>query len=544
MSYPRKLHILVVEDNADAIEGYKAWFLTLGEKFSHVEPVYARSFTDAKKQIDSSKPYHAVLLDLNLPILARKQTVEGFAPGEQLLEELAKRDSYPVPVVVVVSGKLNLHDPIDGIQKRLTNDFWHGQLVNKGTDQYRRIKEALSETLKYADVGIHIRDGEKEWYPTLSPREQDLLRRCVLSQPSTLGVDIRWWSAEPGQSISHPSPNRGPTKVLMGHFLLDDGMGASIPTFFKFEPAGNGQSVCRNVAILEQKLAHVKSFAAILSRQRCLTVTQSVTKGIPESLNEYLQRDPVEVSTHISILVGQVVEQLNQLGEESDDEVAVSSFLWKHLDRNAIDRAWNKWGDRQLVAQGNPVATFDLLKTANARQWAIRRACTHGDLNASNVAIDASLPNKPQAYIFDAGWMEADFEYRDLATLEVTTILFNSVGTDEQLIHASKTLYGSEFLPIALPIEQSASPFFQNVHSMITAIRSRMQANHQKKAYALLVFSAAIQQLSGLGIQSSPNKVRSPLHACHLAAWASNWLKSIAPELFSQNAISSVLEDP
>jgi hypothetical protein len=56
------------------------------------------------------------------------------------------------------------------------------------------------------------------------------------------------------------------------------------------------------------------------------------------------------------------------------------------------------------------------------------------------------------------------------------------------------------------------------------------------------VFSAVMQQLSGLGIQSSPNKVRNPLHACYLAAWVSNWLQSIVPELFTQNAISSGLE--
>ena len=224
----------------------------------------------------------------------------------------------------------------------------------------------------------------------------------------------------------------------------------------------------------------------------------------------------------------------------------MSSFLWRHLDRDAIERAWKNCDTRQRVAHGGacPLATFDLLKVANARKWAIRRACTHGDLNATNVAIDASLPNSPQAYIFDAGWMEADFECRDLATLEVTTILFNSVGIDEQLIHASKVFYDAEFVPLTVPAAPSVSPFVQNAHSMIAAIRSRMQSEHQKKAYALLVFSAAIQQLSGLGIQSSPNKVRSPLHACYLAAWASNWLKNVVPELFPQNAVSCALEDP
>ena len=351
---------------------------------------------------------------------------------------------------------------------------------------------------------------------------------------------------EPGQSISHPSPNRGPTKVLMGHFLMDDGMGASLPTFFKFEPAGNSPSVCRSVGILGQKLAHVKSFSTVLSRQRSLIVTQSVTKGIPISLNEYLLRDPVEVSAHISVLIGQVVEQLSQLGDQNEDEVPVSTFLWRHLDREAIERTWKNCDTSQSVAEGrsNPLATFDLLKASNARTWANRRACTHGDLNATNVAIDASLPTDPQAYIFDPGWMEADFEFRDLATLEVTTILFSSVGIDEQLIHASKMFYETEFLPPTAPSAPSISPFAQNVQSMISAIRSRLQSEQQKKAYALLVFSAAVQQLSGLGLQPSPNKVRNPHHACYLASCVSSWLKNIAPELFSQSAVPCVSEEP
>jgi CheY-like chemotaxis protein len=547
MSYPRKLHILVIEDDSDVIEAYKTSFAIFAKKgLQFIEPVFARSFADAKKHIDSPEIYHVVLLDLNLPLATRGLPAEGLAPGEQLLEELAKRDSHPVPVVLVISGKLNLPHPIGSIQDRLAKDFWYGRLVNKGTEQqHYEIENALAQALKYTDIGIHIRDAGKEWFPTLSPREQDLLRRCVLGQPSTLGVDIRWWSAELGQSISHPSPNRGPTKVLMGHFLLDDGLGASLPTFFKFEPAGNGPSVCRNVGILGQKLAHVKLFTTVFSRHRCLIVTQSVTKGVPVSLNEYLQRDPVEVSAHISVLIGHVVEQLNQLGDANDDEVPVSSFLWRHLDRDAIEKAWKK-DTRQRLSQGgsDPVATFDLLKAGTTRMWAIRRACSHGDLNATNVAIDASLPSSPQAYIFDAGWMEADFEYRDLATLEVTTVLFNAAGVDEQLIHAAKAFYNAEFLPVSVPENSSVSPLAQNVLSMIAAIRAAMSSEQQKKAYALLVFSAAMQQLSGLGLQSSPNKVRNPLHACYLAAWVSNWVKKVVPELFPQCTVTSDVEAP
>lgn len=543
MSYPRKLHILVIEDDADVIEAYKTSFALLAKSFPLVEPVFARSHNDAKKHIDGAEVFHVVLLDLNLPLAIRDQPVDGLAPGEQLLEDLAKRDSYPVPVILIVSGKLGLAH-IGGLQDRLAKDFWYGRLVNKGTEQQdREIEEGLVQALKYIDVGIHIRDAGKEWFPTLSPREEDLLRRCVLSQPSRLGVDVRWWSAEPGQSVSRPSPNRGPTKVMMGHFLMDDGMGTSIPTFFKFEPAGNGPSVCRDIGILAQKLGHIKVFHTSHSRQRSLIVTQSATnRGIPVSLNDYLQTDPSEAGSNIPKLISQIVEQLNLLGDQTDDEVMFSAFLWEYLDRGAILKAWSSCDTRQIVEDGfaNPVATFDHLKVSSTKQWATRRSCSHGDLNATNVAIDASAPNDPQAYIFDAAGMKPDFEFRDLATLEVTTILFNSVGIDDQLIQASRAFYESDFLPSGSLNATANGQLAQNVFAMITAIRSLFQSNQQRSAYALLVFDAALRQLSGLGFQPSPNKVNNPLHACYLAAWAAKWLNEIVPALIpSSESIQS-----
>lgn len=534
MSYPRKLHILVIEDDPEAIEGYRAFFPVCRKSFQIVEPIIARSFADAMKRIDGPEIFHVVLVDLNLPIATRDQPAEGLAPGEQLLEALAKRDSHPVPVVLVVSGKLGLAQPISGLQDRLTKDFWHGRLVNKGLGQYQEIEAGLSQALRYVDVGVHIQDAGKQWFPTLSPREDDLLRRCILSQESSLGVNVRWWSAESGQSVTHPSPNRGPTKVLMGHFLMDDGLGTSLPTFFKFEPAGNGPSACRNAALLGHKLAHVKPFPAAHGRHRSLTVTQSVTHGVPVSLNEYLQRDTAAISSHIPSLITQVVEQLTQLGAQSDDEIAVADFLWEYLDRAAMEKVWKAVDTRQHVTQGgmNPLTTFDWLKASQARTWTTRRACAHGDLNATNVAIDAAVPSNPQAYIFDAGWMKADIEFRDLATLEITSVLFNSEGIDEQLIHACRIFYDREFSPTSLASASAVSPFSQNVRTMISAIRSRFQTDQQRTAYALLVFSSALQQLSGLGIQSSPNKVRNPLHACWLAAWVTQWLSNVVPDLF------------
>ena len=533
MSYPRKLHILVVEDDADAINACKNSFEIFAKNFSLIEPVYVRSHDEAKGFIDGTDLFHVVILDLNLPLAKRGQTAEGLVPGEQLLEDLAKRDSYPIPVVLIVSGKLNLAQPIGGLQDRLTNDFWYGRLVNKGPGQAAEIEAGLAQALKYVDVGVHLRDGGGEWFPTLSPREEDLLRRCVLSQSSSLGVDVRWWSAEPGASVSQPSPNRGPTKVLMGHFLMDDGMGRSIPAFFKFQPAGDGPFDCRDTGILAQKLPHVKILHTANARQRSLIATQNVTNwGVPISLNEYLHGNPAVVVQNIPKLIKQAVDQLSLLGNKRENEVPVSGFLWKYLDRAAIERAWNRCDCRQLVEDGypNPLATFDSITASTVKHWTNWTSCTHGDLNATNVAIDSSTPQGPQTYIFDAAGMKQDLEFRDLATLEVTTILFNSVGNNE-IAQACGAFYTNDLLPKEAPGLTSASSFAQNVFAMIAAIRSHLHPDQDKIAYALLIFDAALRQLSGLGIQPSPNKVRNPFHACCIAAWSAKWIESIAPRL-------------
>jgi CheY-like chemotaxis protein len=539
MSYPRKLHILIVEDDSDSIEAYRQYFAVLKKKYQLVDPFIVRSFSDAKQRIDGPEIFHIIILDMNLPMQTRGQAVEGLAPGEQLLEMIAKRDTHPVPVLLVVSGKLNLAQPIGNLPKRLDSDFWYGRMVNKGgLTEHQEFETAIIQALRYLDIGLHIRDSGKEWVPTLSPREKDLLRRCVLTQSTCLGTDLRWWSADSGRSVSQPSPNDGPTKVLMGRFILDEGLGHSIPTFFKFEPAGNGLTVCRDVGILSQKLGHVKVYHTSQSRQRSLVVTQSATnQGWPVSLKEYLQRDPKEVGPAVGNLVRQVADQLSQLGPEEQDEIVVGSFLCDFLDRAMIDKAWNNCDTRQIIKDGfpHPLTVFDTLKASKSKHWANRRNCTHGDLNATNIAIDASNPDDPQAYIFDAAGMRPDIEFRDMATLEVTSTLFNSAGIDPQLIQGVRHYYQSDFLP-APPAASATSVFAQNLFGAITAIRSRFQTDQLKTTYALLVFDAALRQLSGLGFQPSPNKVKNPLHACYLAAWAAKWLMTVAPQFFPQDS--------
>ena len=126
----------------------------------------------------------------------------------------------------MVSGKLGLVE-LGPVGERLRRDFWHGELVNKGPGQGRAIQAGLEKALRYCDVGVHVQDGGRRYLLPLSPREDDLLRRCVLAHDNCLGVDLEWWAAEEGPTVSRPDPNAGPTKVLMGAFLIDDGVGPS-----------------------------------------------------------------------------------------------------------------------------------------------------------------------------------------------------------------------------------------------------------------------------------------------------------------------------
>jgi hypothetical protein len=532
MSYPRKIQILVVEDEQDPIDGYRALFTFLSKKYPMISPIYVRCFQEAKDQIEGNSLFHVVILDLNLPIANKENPADGLAPSEQLLELLAQRDTYPVPVLLVISGKLNLAR-LSSLTDRLAKDFWYGKLVNKSSEQSADIEEGLAKAQEYCDVGIHIRDSGEDWYPTLSPREEDMLRRSVKSQTHCLGVDLEWWDAESGPSVSRPSPDAGTTKVLMGHFLLDDGLGQSIPTFFKFEPAENGPFVCKDVGILSQKLGHVKLYATSTSRRRSLIVTQSVTNhGWPVSLNEYLHQTPPDsVDAAIPDLVGDVVVQLEQLGGATEDQVQARHFLWRHLDRRIIQKAWEGCDTSAVLSDGspNPLNVFDAVASNERTIWADRRACIHGDLNATNVAVDIGNPGRPQAYIFDAAGMQADLEFRDLSTLEVTTILYNSNGLDTRLLQACRPFYSDAFLPEAFALDPGSAPIIRNVASMLLSIRThvRQLGKEKESAYAMLVFDAVMRQLFGLGVQPSRNKIKNPLHACYLAAWTAHWIRRV-----------------
>lgn len=531
MSYPRKLHVLIIEDEQDPIDTYQYLLAALRDKYPSVEPAVVRSYDDARNYINGPNIIHLAILDLNLPLETRQQPGEGINSGEQLLDLLAQRDDYPIPAILVVSGKLQLARLSD-LQARLQTDFWYGALVNKGDAELATdLETGMRRVQQYCDVGIHIADGGEAWFPPLTPREDDLLRRCVLSQPTCLGVDLQWWSAETAPTFSQLSEPAGTTKVLMGSFLLDDGMGPSRPTFFKFEPSSNAPTTSKDAAILDQKLRHVQVKCMLPSRTRYLLVTQSVTNGRPVPLNDYLSRESGDITSTVNSLIDDIVAQLDQLGTSIDGQSPVQQLLWPWHNRNRIADALRRFEKASSVGFGtNPLELFDKLITSDRLIWAGRRPCIHGDLNATNIAVDVRQEEHPHAFIFDAAGIHADTDTRDLAMLEVTSVLFNPEL--ERTLHAGclDLLYGNGFVPDNIEgATQLAS--VQNTLQFIVALRRRVEQQGKVESYALMVFDVALMQLGGLTIQPSRNKIIDGA-LCHaLARAVCRWLLRVAPEL-------------
>lgn len=546
MSFPRKLQILIVEDDPVVIDGYRKLLDELRPDFPHSPPTVVASLAAAREAVAQPRPYHVVILDMNLPFESRTTAAEGVNPGELLIDLLAARDAYPVPVLLVVSGKLGLID-LGPVGERLRRDFWHGELVNKGPGQGRAIRAGLDKALQYCDVGIHLQDGGRRYLLPLSPREDDMLRRCVLAHDHCLGVDLEWWAAEEGPTVSHPDPNAGPTKVLMGTFLVDDGVGPSGPRFFKFEPAGNAPYTARGVGIFAQKLPHVTRGHTGVSRDRSLLVTPSATGNRPVSLGTFLAGNPSAVQSVVPMLVRDIVEQLDRLCHPSDQQrPAGRAILWSYLHEeryySLIRRYWDAGDVRDLFKTGhaNPIELMDRLRENTNLIWVRERTCTHGDLNVTNIAIDPSADGRPRAFVIDPGGVTAELDLRDLAYLEVTTLLFYSTGEEHRLVLDCRGYYESDLQADGVEPQAGATAFVRNAMALVQAIRKHAAGCPDARFYPALVFDAALRQLLGLAIQPKRNKVLHPLHARYLASWAGDWASKMVPEAFGERPASVV----
>lgn len=525
MGYPRIVQTLIVEDDAGAKEYYEAALARYVEKGRMAPPKFAFNFEDGIRLLDEEKVYHLVILDLGLPEKPG-QPPSGVNFGLNLLDRCVQRNSYPIPAMLVISGMLQKanQNELDG---KVRDGFAYGRVLVKAANLEDDLAKAIAAIERYCDIGIRIADGGAATFPTVSPRDEDLLRRLVMREGAHVGLDLAWWSAEYSRPTGTYKDAKGWTKTLMGRLLMGKGIGASRPSFFKLTPAGGAPQVQEEARILMQKLSHVKVVGDLVSGDRSLLVTQKVgdSNDPPVSLSDLLRETPNAVQPQLASIVQGIAQQISSLGDVSPDKVAVPSLLWKWHNKDRLEEQWRKHSaDPSGAPKGlgtNPAEVLGRLQSSKALLAYRKQSYLHGDLNISNVAIDR-LPAGSRAYIFDASGCGAGVNVRDLAMLEVTAVLHQK-GDEDELVRHCAPMYEVEVRPSAALDLKAGSDYCRNTLKLVAELRNEALGRSSEAAYALMVFDCALIQLGGLQWPTM-NKVVSQRAAAVLASLTGAWL--------------------
>jgi len=534
MSYPLTIQPLVIEDDDRLKDAYEAIFEVISGEISNslpfgmAPPCFAFSFEDAVECLKSSKIFHVVTLDLRLPEKQRMPDVQDVDFGLDLLDRCIKRDRYPIPALLVISGHVGATDQVR-IQDALRDNFWYGRLLVKG-DAFleNQIRQACIQALRYAAVGIHLRDAGEEQYPTLTPRDEDLLRRSVLGQSGSIGLDLNWWSAKHCPNASGAGGAVYPwTKVLTGRYLLDKGEGASRPKFFKLLAGSDSHSVINSARRIEQKLTHIKITSTVMSWSTGLIVTEKVgaEAARPKPLGDMFES--IDRASALDI-AGQIVNQVQQLGDLLDDSKPLHSLLWPAHDADILKEQWNDLHLRLPagVPAADPVVLFLDLSQRDQKLRHRERPLVHGDLHMSNVALDMTRRGL-EAYVFDPGVMTRSTAGRDLAVLEVSVLLHQRLELPT-VVKICSVIYDVEKPLDVNSCSSLTDPIAQNIVEFIRGLRAGANAWNPLELYALLVFDFALIQLGGLSFGSAGNKIADARAAGVLMAFVAEWYRSIA----------------
>ncbi len=537
MSYPLSLQALVIEDQDGPKEAYEGIFKTIaGEldnlSFRPAHPCFAFSHEQAVDHLNGSKIFHIVILDLHLPDKPRMPQAEGIELGLDLLARFTDRDRFPVPCLLVISGHVGSTEQAR-LQDALRQGFHYGRLFSKGTDYgflENEIRRACAEAVRYCSVGIHLRDAGSEQFPTITPREEELLRRSVLQRPGTVGLDLNWWSARrfsDGFMDSSGAPANTWTKVLMGRYLLKDGEGASRPNFFKLLPGSDADSVIGSARQVEQKLSHIKLTSIVTSKRTALIVTEKVgaQEGRPESLEAFFRRATPEQAADVA---RQITEQVRELGDTLPASRMLKTILWPAHDANRLEEQWNRLRAevlRQLRGDANPIELYKELVCCEEKLRLNEQSLLHGDLHISNVALDV-VDGKAVAYIFDPGVISRHVAGRDLAVLEVSVILHQPLNP-ETLSQVCSVLYKPSDLTEQKEGDASISdPVGRNIVEFVRVLRKNAERSNEIAIYALLVFDCVLIQVGGLAFGSNGNEIQDQRSAVYLLAVIAEWYRT------------------
>jgi len=521
MSYPRMIQPLVIEDETLAKEHFEVVFQSLRATHSIASPHWAFCHADGQRLLSEQRIYHLVTIDLRLPEKPGQPASESLDFGMSLIRDCAKRNEYPIPAVLVISGHLGQTSQQE-LGDLVRSSFPYGRVLVKSDRLTDEIELALQFIERYCDVGIHVRDGGDNLFPTLTPRDEDLLRQAVLADDARIGIDLTWWSAG-------YDPYSGWTKTLMGQFLLSEGHGASLYTFFKLASESGAGTVFREAEFMNQKLKHVKVIFRDAAGDRSLLVTQSAGSGTaaPQSLDNLLSKPKAEVARHLQRLAQEIVQQVAALGDRTPDQRDRRHLLWKHHKRERLESQWKQRGGPELIVDhgdlvSSPLALFDsLVADATTVRYELQSAL-HGDLNYTNIAIDF-VDGSPCAFIFDASGCQSGVSIRDIAMLEVATLLHQKA--EAPMVLACAPLYSDV---VSGGSEGSVTDRQSNTVLFIQSLREAALQYTAPDVYALMVLDHCLIQLGGLDFGSSFNKIVNPRESCLLAGLAAKWYERLS----------------
>jgi phosphotransferase family enzyme len=521
MSYPREIQTLVIEDESSVIETYKEYFASFEREGYSVAPIrVAQSFSDGQAELDRDRIIHFVVLDLRLPEVPGGASEDASARGLELVSRIATRDRYPVPVLLIVTGDLRRANPFEQLHEQLQKSFYYGRIIAKRLELRTDFNEALDAVLRYCDIGIHLTGGPADMYPPISPREEDLLRRCTLME-RRIGIDLRWWSAD--------RRDRGGTgrldwvKVLQGRFLLGGDAGVSRSRFFKFEPVENGMRSRAGAATLAQKLNHIRVIVSIEGSGRHLLVTDKAgpSNNEPISLSAFLA-GAAFMGAYLPMVAADIANQLSQLGDTTNEQLRTSTLLWTYHNAEKLAQAC----EGADLKGDDPARVLQRLLELDAWHWCDVRT-RHGDLHIHNVSLDWDA-GSVRAYVIDPGSMGRGPAARDIASLEVSLVLHQQYELSAgSLVSACVDLYdgsspdGSDGL--ATPVSQHQG----STRGLIQALRPyALQHCKAPLTYAILLLDEVLIQLGGLSFGTSQNKIYRESDAIDLFRYLSTWLQA------------------
>lgn len=311
----------------------------------------------------------------------------------------------------------------------------------------------------------------------------------------------------------------------MGRYLLEEG-GASRPKFFKLLAGPDSRPAIDSARKIEQKLTHIKITSSVVSRTTGLIVTEKVgaQDARPNPLGEIFRN--INRSSTFEI-AGQIVGQVQQLGELLDDSRPLKSLLWSAHDETNLN---DQWGRLQPLLPADlpiidPVTIYAALRQSEEKLRLREQPIVHGDLHMNNVALD-DTPKGPEAYIFDAGVIRRSTAGRDIAVLEVSVLLHQHV--DLEILKTICRLVYDATIPLdANSVASLANPLAQNIVEFIRSLREGVKSWNPPNVYALLVFDFVLIQLGGLMFGSSGNRVADTRAIGVVTAFVAEWYRAI-----------------